>query len=353
MAWGVRRTARACPSRIPLSTETVDLTYVLPIRSERSSSDELHQYLRWLADCVQLVIVDASPAEVFARNARLWNGFALHLPPDPDRVTPMGKVGSVLTGVQRAVHERIVIADDDVRYDERTLAHMATLLDHADVVRPQNFFRPLPWHARIDTAHTLLNRVTGGDWPGTLGVRRSVLQATDGYAGDVMFENLELVRTVRAAGGVERIAYGLYVHRLPPSTRHFWGQRVRQAYDEFARPARFGIELALLPLGLALASRRRWDLIALGAASAAVAAEIGRRRAGGRAIFPASAAMLAPVWLLERAVTSWLAVGARLRFGGIPYGGTTLRRAATPLPELRRRHRAARELSPESRRRSA
>ena len=107
---------------------------------------------------------------------------------------------------------------------------MAAALECADVVRPQNYFEPLPWHAWIDTGRTLLNRISGGDWPGTLGVRWPILSMAGGYDGNVLFENLELVRTVKAAGGLEHSAAGIYVRRLPPSAHHFWSQRVRQAY---------------------------------------------------------------------------------------------------------------------------
>ncbi len=90
-----------------------------------------------------------------------------------------------------------------MRYDDKSLAQTVAALATADVVRPQNYFEPLPWHARWDSGRMLLNRISGGDWPGTLGVRRSRLQATGGYDGSVMFENLELVRTVLASGGRE------------------------------------------------------------------------------------------------------------------------------------------------------
>ena len=96
----------------------------------------------------------------------------------------------------------MVIADDDVRYDEVALERTVAALDEVELVRPQNYFAPLTWHARWDTARTLLNRVAGGvDFPGTLAVRRSALRGTDGYDGDVLFENLELIRTIEAAGG--------------------------------------------------------------------------------------------------------------------------------------------------------
>jgi hypothetical protein len=232
----------------------------------------------------------------------------------------------------------VVIADDDVRYDLDALTRVVALLADADVVRPQNYFDPLPWHARWDSARTLLNRVAGGDWPGTLGVRRSVLERTGGYDGGVLFENLELVRTIRASGGVETVPLDLFVRRRPPNTRHFFSQRVRQAYDEFARPLRLNIFLALLPLTVLLALRRCWSPLTILAVAAMTLAEWGRRRGGGRRVFPGTSSLLAPLWLAERAVCSWLALGYRLFVGGVPYRESVFVRAATPMKELRRRH---------------
>jgi hypothetical protein len=260
-----------------------------------------------------------------------------------------------LTGVRLASHDRLIIADDDVRYDETSLGLLLDALDSADVVRPQNYFSPLPWHACWDTGRTLLNRVSGGDWPGTLGVRRSMLVRTGGYDGAAMFENLELVRTVVAAGGREIAPLGLFVARRPSTARHFLSQRVRQAYDELARPTRLATQLALLPLAALIVARLGW--VALGASALLVVllAEIGRRRAGGVQYFPWRASLFAPAWLAERAVCSWLAVGARLALGGVPYRGTVLNHAATPMRVLRARHaRAAPANHPtESRRRLA
>ncbi|MFL5907275.1 MAG: glycosyltransferase, partial [Solirubrobacterales bacterium] len=208
-------------------------TYLLPIRwSDDRGLEELIRYLRGLPDWIELIVVDGSPSPLFERHAEALNVLGLHIPPDPELETPMGKVGGVITGIRAASHEAVVIADDDVRYDERSLIRATLMLGLADCVRPQNFFEPLPWHARWDTARTLLNRVTGGDWPGTLAVRRSALARTGGYDGSAMFENLELVRTVVASGGREVVLRDALVARRPSTTRHFWSQRVRQAYDE-------------------------------------------------------------------------------------------------------------------------
>jgi hypothetical protein len=258
----------------------------------------------------------------------------------------MGKVGGVLTGVRLASNERLIIADDDVRYDDASLRQVADALGTSHVVRPQNYFSPLPWHARWDTGRMLLNRMTGGDWPGTLGVRRSMLRATNGYDGRAMFENLELVRTVLAAGGRERVLFDAYVVRRPSTARHFWSQRVRQAYDELARPPRLAAQLAILPVAALLSAAAGWPAIAAAAALTAAVAEIGRRRAGGRRVFPARASLMAPVWLAERAVCSWLAIGARVALGGVPYRGTILRHAATPMRVLRLQHAPVPQATP-------
>jgi glycosyl transferase family 21 len=322
----------------------MNISYVLPIRTGEPAGVEMAEYLAWLSTAVELIVVDGSDAAVFRRHAARWATLRLqHVRPDDDlRDMVNGKVAGVLTGLRRATHECVVIADDDVRYDAAGLTAMERMLARADVVRPQNYFapRPLPWHAVVDTARTLLNRISGGDWPGTIGVRRAMLIATGGYDGDVMFENLELVRTVVAGGGVESCALGLYVRRLAPSTAHFWSQRVRQAYDEFARPARLAAWLAVVPASLALTSASPWALAAAAAAIVSMA-EIGRRRSGGAAVFPAAASLAAPLWVGERAICAWLAVAAHLVWGGIPYRGRIVARAATPRRVLEQRLKGA------------
>jgi hypothetical protein len=322
------------------------VSYVLPLRwAEPGPIEELSAYLRSIAGVPdEILVVDGSPAPVFAEHAAALRGVARHLAPHPDLDFQMGKVNGVLTGVLECSSELIVLADDDVRYDPSTLRHTVELLDRTDLVRPQNYFDEMPWHARWDTARSLLNRVfTGdptfpvGDFPGTLAVRRSAVLATGGYDGDALFENLELMRTIRAAGGRVATPLDLYVPRRPPSAAHFLSQRVRQAYDDFAIPARIGTFLALAPMAAHSLRRGRVHRLAIGAFASMVIAEIGRRRAGGATRFPLSGSLLAPAWVAERSLCSWLALGAKLR-GGVLYGGLRLRHSATPLRRLRRRH---------------
>ena len=329
-------------------SERLDLTYLVPVRwRDGAQRDGLAAYLGRIAPlCAETIVVDGSPPEVFAANAAAWGDLVTHVPPDPGESFLMGKVSGVRTGIRAASRERVVIADDDVRYQPAELERVAHLLDRHDLVRPQNYFSELPWHARWDTARTLLNRSLGRDYPGTLGVRRSRLLGAGLYDGDVLFENLELMRTIRAHGGTVASPLDLYVARVPPSASHFWGQRTRQAYDDFALPARMALWLSIVPL-LALARRfskpggRKSALCSqVGAAGVAIAlAEVGRRRAGGATVFPFTSSLLAPLWVLERGVCAWLAVLQRLRFGGVRYGDSVIPLAAHSQRELRERMR--------------
>ncbi len=313
------------------------LTVVVPIRHGAADADlaqHLGRLARW-AD--QVVLVDGSEKTVRGAYARLLDPAIEHVVVDEDRRGLLnGKVAGVLTGVGRARHARVVIADDDVRHTRSTLARLARLIDDADVVRPQNHFvaaewEALPWHARWDTGRTLLNRALGADWPGTLGVDRDLLVAAGGYSGDVLFENRELVRTMEAVGGRVLDAPDLFVARVPPTTHHFWGQRVRQAYDSLAQPGRLLLELSILPCMVALPAS-----IPVLLCAAVVLAECGRRRSGGRTVFPPSASLWAAAWLVERAVCVWLAVLTRAT-GSVRYAGGSIRRAGSSRSAIRRR----------------
>jgi hypothetical protein len=317
-------------------------SYVLPIRWQdgQHRPEELTGYLRQLARSCEVLVVDGSPEPVFARHHAAWGAMVHHLRPDPSLDCRNGKVSGVITGVRAASQERVIVADDDVRYDQEALSRVVARLDHADLVIPQNYFDPAPWHAAWDSARSLINRALGTDYPGTMAVRRQAFLTAGCYDGNVLFENLELMRTLRAAGARISPAPDLFVRRLPPDTRQFLNQRVRQAYDSLAQPPRLTAELSLLPAALlAVRGRRAWP-IACTCACAAALAEVGRRRHGGATAFSWPVSLLAPAWLAERAVCSWLAMACRLR-GGVRYGDQRLARAANSVGALRRRASAA------------
>lgn len=331
------KTVPGRPPAVPAASAALaDARYVLPLKwDDDAGLAGLARYLAEVVTWLPVTVVDGSAEELFTAHRRALPEAVEHVRPEP-RPGRNGKVAGVMTGVRRAREDRIVVADDDVRHTRRSLERIVGLLGHAEVVRPQNYYLELPWQARWDSGRTLLNRALGGDWPGTLGVRRSVLLGAGGYDGDVLFENLELVRTVRAAGGRECVALDVLVGRVPPTVPHFLGQRVRQAYDDFAQPGRLLAELTLLPLlGWCVRRPGRWIAVAVVVCGTA---EAGRRRAGGARVFPAGTVLWAPLWVVERSVCVWAAVAFRAR-GGVSYAGSRLRTAGHSRAALRRRLR--------------
>lgn len=317
------------------------LTYLLPLRwGSGKSRSELAAYLEELrAICDEVIVVDGSPPPVFSANRAAWSDQVLHIYPDWDLgEMPMGKVAGVLTGLRRAKNESVVIADDDVRYDHEGLWRMADLLRRHDLVWPQNFFEPLTWHTRWDTARILLNRAVGNDYPGTLGVMRSSMEILKGYDGEMLFENLELIRTVEAGGGSVIAVPSLYVRRVPPSTGRFLEQRVRHAYEDFALPLRMACWLAVPPVSIAAVAAGRGKALAQAAAATVAVAEIGRRRAGGRRVFPFSSALLSPAWVFERGISAWLATAHRAWRGGLTYRDEVIQSAANSKRVLRQHY---------------
>jgi len=88
-----------------------------------------------------------------------------------------------------------------------------------------------------------------------------------GYDPGVPIANLELMRIAQTRGGVLAAADDLFVARLPPTSRAFRGQRVRQTYDSFAQPARLAADLLILPV---LPLSVRWRAVGLLATAAAI-----------------------------------------------------------------------------------
>ena len=287
---------------------------------------ELAGYLRALRQVCDVTVVDGSDDEVRRRHVEHWSSSARLLTPEGSGAN--GKVVGAMTGIRHARHELVVLADDDVRHDATTLSRLLDLLTDADLVRPQNVYDRWPWPARWDFGRCLVNRAFSADWPGTFALRRDAIVAAGGWSAEVLFENRQLVHTAQAHGLRVVDAPELVVLRTPPTAEHFWSQRVRQAYDDFAQPARLVAELVLLPVLLATAARRP-RLLVLPVVAAIALGEVGRRRFG---VVPAprTSALWCPLWLLERSICVWIAVGSWCR-GGVRYHGRRVRHAGLPV----------------------
>jgi Glycosyl transferase family 21 len=303
--------------------------YLLTIRRarfDRREAENFRDYFRLLAaaDCEPLVI-DGSPPDVFSAHQEIWRGVCLHAPVDPQHKYLNGKVNGIHTGVALAAHERIILADDDIRYTADDVRRMIALLNSYEMVRPQNCLRPLPFWARTEAARMLINRawMREGDYPGTLGVRRSAMLRVGHYDGDVLFDNEEIVCHFRAHGASIAYARDFFILKRPPTFQKWLEQRPRQAYEDFVMRAKTAF-FALLPLACALiwfVAGWRW-LLAFVALISCGAVSLAARGLGDGAtrFFSPVLCLYAPLWMAERALSTYWAFYWRIAYGGYPFG---------------------------------
>lgn len=311
---------------------------VIPVRWHDPPTEQAEEFRCYLAELVTWCAVTVVDGSVDARARQRWRSW----PSDVRRLRPAdrwaganGKVVGSMTGVEAARHERVVIADDDVRYTQEVLASVVEALEDADLVLPQNYPTRWTWWSWWESGRVLLNRAVSVDWPGTAGIRRSTALRMGGWSPDVLFENLEMARTVTAGGGRVVHRPDLLVARHPPSVRHFVAQRLRQAYEDQAVPSRLAVQLAV-PASVLLLRRSVPGLLAAAVAVVGLA-ELGRRRDGGAQAFHPAASLAAPLWLIERGLLSWGALYQRAR-GGLPYHGRRIAVPAHSVAWLSRHH---------------
>src|SRR5688572_7456227 len=236
-------------------------TYLLPIRRSTFSAletAELADYFRALNDAgCAVLIVDGSSSQVFQPHHEAWNSLSCHEKVDRSFGYLNDKVNGIHTGVNLAATEKIILADDDIRYAPAEIDRVCDLLDNFEVVRPQNFLAPLPWWARMEAARMLINRATLriADYPGTCAFRRESMLRVGHYDGDVLFDNEEIIRHFARAGASISYATNLFVQKRPPRFRKWIEQRPRQAYEDFGMRTKtalfFGLPVLAIALGLA------------------------------------------------------------------------------------------------------
>jgi hypothetical protein len=311
------------------SKQSVFCTYLLTIRRVQFNSDDaadFREYFDLLAGAgCEVLVVDGSPPDVFAEYGKAWGNACRHEPVDPQYKYLNGKVNGIHTGVALAEHNRIILADDDIRYTPADVRRMADLLDIYDMVRPQNYFCPLPLWARTEAVRMLINRawIPEGDYSGTLGVTRNAMLRVGHYDGDVLFDNEEIVRHFRLKEARIEYARDFFLLKLPPTFEKWIEQRPRQAYEDFVMRAKT-LFFASVPLVLLLTwLKAGGQLTLIYAALISVGSIIFAARGlteGAARFFPWQVVFYAPLWIAERCLSTYWAFYWYLTLGGYPFG---------------------------------
>jgi hypothetical protein len=309
-------------------------TYLLPIRRSAFNEAEAREFVAYFeqlraADC-EVIVVDGSPPEVFAEQRALWSPMVRHEHVDRRFGFMNDKVNGIHTGVEFSSCEKIVLADDDIRYTGENIVKMRALLDDFEMVRPQNFLSPLPWWARMESARMLINRATlrTGDYPGTCAFRRSTMLRVGHYDGDVLFDNEEIVRHFARTGAKICYAIDFFVQKRPPTLQKWKEQRPRQAYEDFGLRAKTALFLALpimILLSVITAGLAGFILSVMLISIFGIAlACAGGARGEASTYIPAWTCLYAPLWIFERSFSTYWAVYWYFRHGGYPFGDKLL-----------------------------
>jgi hypothetical protein len=312
---------------------TANCTYLLTIRRTRFDSaeaEDFRQYFELLAEAgCEVLVVDGSPAEIFAAYGEAWRGVCRHETVDPQYKFLNGKVNGIHTGVAIAAHNSIILADDDIRYTPADVKRMSFLLADYEMVRPQNYFKPLPFWARMEAARMLINRawIREGDYSGTLGVTRTAMRRVGHYDGDVLFDNEEIVRHFRLKNAKIKYARDFFLLKRPATFRKWIEQRPRQAYEDFVMRAKTAFFL-LLPIDFVLfwvfgGWRFALGFVFIVAVGAMLTAAYGLGD-GAIRFFPRSIVFYAPLWFVERSFSTYWAFYWRFTRGGYPFGDKLL-----------------------------
>src|SRR6266581_147083 len=101
-------------------------TYLVIVDEETLTNDELHEFATYLsfigvAD-LDVVIVDASRA--LERNRRVLRWVGRHIPARSQHRGPGGAIDPMRAAIDVAGCEKVIVADDRVRYGEEALEDM-------------------------------------------------------------------------------------------------------------------------------------------------------------------------------------------------------------------------------------
>ena len=309
-------------------------TYLCPIRSTYIDAEEMrdfNDYWELLSNLnCEVLVVDGSPPEVFSAHKNYWSN-CRHIPVDSRYRFQNGKVNGMITGAKAAKHEYIIMGDDDIRYEPEDIQRMIRRLEEYDLVRPQNYFSPSPWWTNIDAGRILLNRAyfPEGDFPGTLGFRKTPFLISLPYDGDVLFDNEEVVKHLQNRGAEVLFDRNFFIRRKPPSFEKWLEQRPRQAYEDFVMKKRTAFFLAFLPTLLLLSASKKKKTAGFLAAAVGIFSMFRARKGRSKEVeeyLPAKTLFYAPLWIFERSISIYLALYWRITKGGYPFGDKVIKK---------------------------
>lgn len=302
-------------------------TYIFTIQRKAVSAAEVQEISFYLAllnstGC-DVIVVDASPLEIYAAHEGAWFSLCRHVKVDSRYHSQSSLINSIFTGTALASCQKIIFASDTVRYTPDDILRMCELMEHFELVRPQNYLFPLNWWSQIESVGILINRTVmpGGDSPETFGFKSPAFLKFCSRK-DRSFEVTEDV-TRQFIMHQAKVCFALdfLIQKNSPSFGDWCSSCFRETYKNFS----FGIKpclfLLMIPLGILLGLFGGIEFLLFYSASIFLnlitVTFLGRFR-GGREFFPLKLSFAAPIWLFERILCHYKTLFWLLTPGGHP-----------------------------------
>lgn len=276
-----------------------------------------------VAGC-EVVILDSNSNPVFEDNARVLRWVGRHTGVRAIYRSAFGVVDIVRAAADLASCEKVIVADAGARWNADSIGEACELLDVHEAMVPEEYLGAERWWSSLDAARLLLRRGLNFEPAGatTFAFRRTVVRALRTFPPAVDDDHLRRL----ILGGVEVFpASGTFVQLQSTELEHWVGSRPRVASGSFNEPVQAAFFFAVVPtlLLVAFAAGPRVAAALLGIMAFGTITLSLRGRAGAAAYFPMRTVLLAPVWLLERSVSVYWALGAKLRGESFEAGATS------------------------------
>lgn len=314
-------------------------TYIFTIQRTSISAAEIQEISYYLSllnstGC-EVIVVDGSPLEVYAAHEGAWFSLCRHVKIASRYHSTSLHINSLYTGISMAQCQKIIFASDTVRYTPDDLLRMCELLEHFELVRPQNYLFPLNWWSQIESVGILVNRtiLPGGDSPETFGFKTPAFQKFCSRK-DKAFETAEDV-TRQFIMHQAKVCFALdfLIQRNSPSFKDWCSECFRDTYKNFSFGLKPWIFLLMIPLGILLSLFLGTQFLGFYFVSILLnlitITFLGRFRGGSR-FFPLKLSFAAPAWLAERILCHYKTLFWLLTPGGHPSFANSWKKKSRP-----------------------
>jgi hypothetical protein len=291
-------------------------SYIVAIETPRSDAEltTLAHYFSELgvAGC-DVLVLDTTAEPSFDRHSRILRWVARHESVRAQHRSAFGHVDFVRAAADRALAEKVIVTDTDVRFSTEALDATLELLDAHEAVEVQEYLDPLPWWGAIDAARMLLRRgidpepSDSATYAFQRGVARSLRSLPPAGESDD-------VRRLVFSGVEVLAALDVFVKREPAELREWFESRPDRASAAFTNGSKAAFFFSLVPMLVFIALAAGIKLAAAVAAllSCSAIAIALRGRYGATQVFPLRAVFFAPLWILERSLSVYVALYDRL-----------------------------------------